>query len=188
MSKTHLTCIQNFFDQIRSRDTHDMAWLGTIDPLHFRMDPDKLNYDSFKFVFASTSLKLRDRVDAYTMEMLTLTSKMSMNGQQCNDIRKTMRKLLNAPAAHMDMEHLLRVIEVYAFLTFRAEKPSGVGVHSRKSRALLGDQPLYFIYVGTEDDPSTLTLERFVQKISEERPPTARQSLLTVLWQEFPPN
>jgi hypothetical protein len=188
MPKNTLNCIQKFFDQIQSRGAYDLAWLATIDPLHFTMHPDNLTYNCFKFVFASTSPTLRDMLDDYIVKMLTITSKMNMGVKDCKNIQKVMRKILHAPSAHTDMEHLLRVIEVYAFLTFQAGTTLGMGIHYRKSTAILGLQPIYFIYVGSEDSPSPMILDRFLQKMSEGNLPTARQSLITLLWQDKPPN
>lgn len=59
------------------------------------------------------------------------------------------------------MEHFLRVIEVYAFLAFRAlGNGPGAGIHYRKGSVILNCEPLYYIYVGLLD--LTILFESFV--------------------------
>ncbi|MHA1674495.1 MAG: hypothetical protein ACTSYI_12820 [Promethearchaeota archaeon] len=78
------------------------------------------------------------------MKMLAISSKMNMGEKDCRDIQRLMQKLLRVPLVHSDIEHLLRVIEVYVFLTFRAGNMPRTGIHYRKSTAILENQPVYF--------------------------------------------
>ncbi len=169
------------YEKLRTRGDSDPTWLAVIEPQNFALRPDRWRYPTFQFVFASTNSALRDRAGAFIKEILSIPITGKAEIKYRKELRRRIKYFLHRQSEVQNGDEFWRLLQIYVYL---AQQSSPDVVHFRRGAALMNDDHLYLIKVGTEDMTTSGALDAFTRQMQVAPLAENHYALVTMLWFE----